>query len=218
MRPNRRRHYRLDRFLIGLLVFGVLANVWAIKAAQGRAYTKPPEMLMPSQLDGWKGKMEPTSDNYKWILPHARIATTTYTKLGEIPIMFTVIGSRDPNDMHTPDRCIMGSGFEIVSDELITLRVDGPGGGSWLMHKLHIHKNDADELVLYGYDGLTTVGGSTLMARIAMKLGGASKYPAYFVRFSTPVLGDVAVAERRLLPFAESMMRARHSWEIGTPG
>jgi hypothetical protein len=85
------------------------------------------------------------------------------------------------------------------------------------MHLLHISKPDADELVLYGYDGVNMMGGSTLLARIFMKLV-ALKDPAYFVRFSTPVMGDQAAAERRVEDFAVAALRARSQWELPKSG
>jgi EpsI family protein len=197
-----------------VLVAGVATNLIALRSAAGREFKMPPEITLPATMDDWKGTDVPVPDNYHSILPHSRICTAEYTMRTSPAVALTVIASRDPNDMHTPDRCIKGSGFEIVTDELKSVSTEGPDAKKWTMHEMHITKSDADELVYYGYDGLGTLGGSTLLARIAMKIGGASTKPAYFIRFSTPVNGDVAAARARLVPFIKHMMSIRSTWEI----
>jgi EpsI family protein len=211
-----RRVSRPDRLLLAVFVAGGVLNVAAMRSAAGREYTMPPDISLPAVVDDWTGSPLPVEENYHAILPHSRIVASMYNEKGGLPVILNVIASRDPNDMHTPDRCIIGSGFEIVSDELTTLTADGPNPASWPMHEMHIAKSDSDELVYYGYDGLRSFGGFTLLARIAMKVGilGASKRPAYFVRFSTPVGGDIAAARARLVTLARRMMEIRSTWEV----
>ncbi len=221
MSPTLRRPRALDGLLIAVLVLGLAAQLWAMRVVRNRVYTVPPPTPLPLSLSGWKGAIQPDDLSGGWILPHARVTTVQYEKTSQLPIDLVVIASRDPNDMHTPDRCILGSGYQIVNDEMRDLRLPGSDGGSWALHRLLIrHRDQGDEMVLYGYDGLHALGNSTLMARIAMKLGGARKEPAYFLRLSTPVGADTAETESRLMAFAADLMRARHAWETpatGTP-
>jgi EpsI family protein len=214
MSPTLRRHRALEVALIGLLLLGIAANLWAMRVAKGRVYTTPPPLSLPLDFQGWKGTALPDDPGTQAILPHARINSVRYDKSDQPPVEFIVIASRDPNDMHTPERCILGSGFQIVRDEGRTLTVPGTEGGTWPLHRLLLRHDKDEALMLYTYDGLGTVNSSTLMARVAMKLGGARKDPAYFVRLSTPTAGDPAAAEARLMAFAADMMRVRRSWEL----
>lgn len=214
MSPTLRRNRVLEILLIGLLLSGIGANLWAMRVARGRVYTVPPPLPLPLDFQGWKGTLLPDDPGTQAILPHARLGAVRYEKPGMLPVDFIVIASRDPNDMHTPERCILGSGFQIASDEGRKLTVPGADGGTWPMHRLLLRKHDDEELMLYTYDGLRTLGSSTLMARIAMKLGGANREPAYFIRLSSPTAGDAAAAEARLMAFASDLMRARRAWQL----
>jgi hypothetical protein len=219
MSPTLRRHRALEGALIGLLLCGIAANLWAMRVAKSRVYTVPPPTPLPLTVSGWKGAVEPDDLSGGWILPHARVTTVHYEKPQQQPVDLVVIASRDPNDMHTPDRCILGGGYQIVSDEPCDLRLPGPEGGSWALHRLRIRQHGQDDqLVLYGYDGIHALGNSTLMARIAMKLGGARRDPAYFLRLSAPVGEDAAATKARLMDFAADLLRDRHTWQTPTTG
>jgi hypothetical protein len=213
MQPNLRR----DRALIGLLVVGLAANLWALATAKGRAYTQPPPVPLPATFQGAPGiplEDDPTTQR---ILPHARICGMRYQTPNSLPTDLVVIASRDPNDMHTPERCLVGSGFVIASDDTREISVPGPEGGSWTFHRLLIQKQDAEEVILYGYDGVPKLAGSTILARIAMKLGGARKEPSYFVRVSSPSGGNAQATEERLIAVTTELMRTRRSWELPVP-
>src|SRR5262245_34842216 len=130
--------FRRDRALIGLLALGIAANLWAMGVATGRAYTVPPPIPLHSTLQGWKGTQQPADPGAQAILPHARITAVRYEQTGLPPTDAVVIASRDPNDMHTPERCFIGSGYQIVSEEARDLRVPGPDGGAWTLRRLLI--------------------------------------------------------------------------------
>ncbi len=208
------RASRRDRALVAVLSLGAIANFAALGVAKSRAYTIPPPTPLPHVFRGCQANFMPDDPGTLAILPHARITTVRYlASEAAIPTDVVVIASRDPNDMHTPERCIIGSGFEIISSDTRQLNVAGPDGGTWALNRLLIRKDKEQELILYGYDGVGTLGGSTVLARMAMKLGAANRKPSYFVRVSSPVVGDVAQTETQLMRFFGDLMRARRSWE-----
>ena len=76
-----------------------------------------------------------------------------------------IVGSRDPNDMHTPERCFIGSGFELGNVERREIKVTQPEPKTYLFNLMTVKSPDAQEMVLYGYDGVQMLGSSTMMAR-----------------------------------------------------
>lgn len=203
---------RRDYALIALLGIGALLTFGAQNAAKGRTFTVPPAAALPLTYHDWKGTLLPEDPGTQAILPHARITMAQYEQPGVPPVVTAIVGSRDPNDMHTPERCFVGSGFEIVNVERREVKIDKPEPKTWLFNLMTVKGNGGQELVLYGYDGVQMLGSSTIMARVMMKLRGPSKEPAYFVRLSTP-LDDPQAAEQRLMTFAQNLMSDRASWQ-----
>lgn len=208
-------NFRRDYALIALLVVGICANFGAMSMAKNRKFTVPPPLPVPLEFHGYKGTPIPEAEQKgtQAILPHARIAQILYEAPGAPMTDVVVIASRDPNDMHTPERCFMGSGYEIVSTEPREVKVDGPNPGSWQFNRVIVRSPDRQDMVLYGYDGVRMLGGSTVMARIMMKFSGPSAQPAYFVRIAAPILGDEKDTEARLIAFLENLMRERATWQ-----
>jgi hypothetical protein len=205
--------FRRDHALIVLLVVGILANFWAISLAKGRQFTMPPPLPLPLEFHGWKGTLLPENKGTQAILPHARITQVLYEAPASSMLDAVVIASRDPNDMHTPERCFMGSGFEIVSTQPIDVNVEGPNPGSWKFNRIIIRSPDRQDLVLYGYDGVRMLGGSTVVARAMMKFSGPTAKPAYFIRVSMPITGDEKATEARLMEFLKNLLRERATWQ-----
>ncbi|MCS6775800.1 MAG: exosortase-associated EpsI family protein [Chloroherpetonaceae bacterium] len=206
-------HFRRDYALIALLVAGILANFGAMSLARGRKFVIPPPLPLPEQILGFKGTTIPTDKTTQSILPHARIMQMVYERPGAPVTDVAVIASRDPNDMHTPERCFLGSGFEILRTDTREIRVDGPNPGAWTFNRVIIRSPDRQDMVLYGYDGVRMLGGSTLMARIVMKFSGPTAKPAYFIRVAAPITADPAATEEHLTEFLKALMRARTSWQ-----
>jgi hypothetical protein len=204
---------RRDHALIVLLIVGILANFGAMSLAKNRQFTIPPPLPLSLDFHGWKGTLLPDNKGTQAILPHARITQVIYEMPGAAPLDAVVIASRDPNDMHTPERCFMGSGFEIVSTQQRDVRVDGPNPGSWQFNRIIVRSPDRQDLVLYGYDGVRMLGGSTVMARVMMKLSGPTAKPAYFIRVSMPITGDEKATEARVMEFLQNLLRERATWQ-----
>jgi hypothetical protein len=207
------RNFRRDRALIALLILGLLLNLGAWNAARGRTFLVPPASPLPLEIAGWKGTVIPPQDSTRAILPHARINTVRYERAGSPPLDLVVIASRDPNDMHTPERCFTGSGFDLSERGTIPLEVKEPALAVWTMNKMLARSQEQEDQVLYFYDGVPKLGSSTVMARVAMKLRGPSKEPAYFIRLSCPTLGDRQAALHRLTEFATELMKQRAVWQ-----
>ncbi len=208
--------FRRHRALIGLLAGAALVNFGAVKTASGRTYSIPPPTPIPAQILGYKGERIPTLDSTKGILPHADITTFHYDNGDPIPVDLVVIASRDPNDMHSPERCFSGFGFEILERSSLPLTLDGPDGGSWVMSKMRVKDSIGEQMVLFLYDKVPKMGG-TVWTRFFMKLS-PNREPAYFVRFSAPVNGgDAAATQARLLQFAAQVMQTRKSWQPAAP-
>lgn len=208
-------HIRRDHALIVLLVVGIIANFGAMSLAKNRQFTKPPLLPLPPEFHGYTGTPIPEEQQKgtQAILPHARIAQMIYQAPGTPPLDAVVIASRDPNDMHTPERCFMGSGFEIVSTQQRNVSVDGPNPGSWEFNRIIVRSPDRQDLVLYGYDGVRMLGGSTVWARAMMKFSGPTADPAYFIRVSMPISGDEKETEARLMEFLQNLLRERATWK-----
>ncbi len=204
--------FRRDYALIALLGFGAVLTFGAQHAAKGRVFTKPPTAGLPLEYHGWRGTSYPEDKGTAAILPNARVDTIEYRRSGVTPVVAVVIGSRDPNDMHTPERCFIGSGFELGNVERREVKVTQPEPKTFLFNLMTVKSPETQEMVLYGYDGVEMLGSSTMMARVMMKLRGPSEKPAYFVRLSTR-LDDPAAAEKRLMEFAQNLMSERTSWE-----
>ena len=201
-----------DRAIIALLIAAAALNVGAVRVASGRNYKVPPLTPLPLNFDGWSGTGQPISETTSSILPHARITTVDYAKPGQQPVEIVVTASRDPNDMHTPERCFTGSGAEITEREIIPLQVPGPDADTLQMNKMVSADPMGGKLmVLYCYDNVPKVG-TTWATRIIMKIKPLER-PAYFVRFSTPVGEDVKTTQNRLMAFAAKYMETRRSWE-----
>ena len=207
-------HIRRDRALIALLIAGVALNIGAVSMASRRAYSRPGVIKLPADVDGWKAEDVPTLDGTQAILPHARITTAGYEKPGQIGFLASVIASRDPNDLHTPERCFTGYGATISDRETLPLAISGPNAGTWTMNKMVTRDSTSHDLILYCYDNVPNLG-SAWTARVVMKLMPL-KEPAYFIRFSTPIEADVPTAQKRLMAFAAKYMEARHNWETPT--
>jgi hypothetical protein len=205
-------HRRRDYALIALLGLGTVLTFGAQNAAKGRTFAMPPPAALPLNYNGWKGTLIPESASTQAILPHARITTVQYEQSGQLPVAAVIVGSRDPNDMHTPERCFIGSGFELGTVERREVKVMQPEPKTWLFNLMTVKGNGVEEMILYGYDGVQMIGSSTIMARVMMKLQGPSKNPAYFVRLSTP-MDNPQLAEKRLMDFAQRLMQDRAMWQ-----
>ena len=205
-----------DRALIALLIVGAALNFGAVRLASGRTYAMPPLTPLPLNFDGWKGTETPTDSVTQNILPHARITSVNYEKYGQPPVQLAVTASRDPNDMHTPERCFTGAGSAISDREVLPLAVPGPDAETLSMNKM-VSVNGTDQtLVLYCYDNVPAAG-TTWATRIVMKIKPMDN-PAYFVRFSTQITGDVKATQEKLLAFAAKYMEGRRVWEaLPTP-
>ena len=207
MQPNIGR----DRAIIALLIAGAALNFGAVHVAAGRKFTVPPPTPLPMSFEGYKGTDLPTTDETKAILPHARITTVNYEKEGEPMVQLVVTASRDPNDMHTPERCFTGSGAAISARETLPLDIPGPDAERVSMNKMVSVDPSGQWLVLYCYDNVPAAG-TTWATRIVMKIKPMDR-PAYFVRFSTQVTGDVAATQKKLMAFAAKYMEGRRAWE-----
>ena len=203
---------RRDYALIALLGIGALLTFGAQQSAKGRVFTKPSTAGLSLDYHGWKGTPYPEDKGTAGILPNARIDTIEYARPAYPPIAVVIVGSRDPNDMHTPERCFVGSGFELGNVERREIKVMQPELKSFTFNLMTVTRGDIKEMVLYGYDGVQMIGSSTIMARVMMKLRGPSENPAYFVRLSTPVDSPEA-AEKRLVEFAQNLMNERATWQ-----
>jgi hypothetical protein len=207
MQPNIGR----DRALIALLIVGAALNFGAVHVAAGRKFTVPPPTPLPLTFEGYKGADVPTEDSTKAILPHARITTINYEKEGAPMVQLVVTASRDPNDMHTPERCFTGSGAAISERETLPLDVPGPDAERVSLNKMVSTDSSGQLLVLYCYDNVPAAG-TTWATRIVMKIKPMDT-PAYFVRFSTPITGDIPTTQKNLLAFAAKYMEGRRVWE-----
>ena len=205
-----------DRALIALLILGAALNFGAVHVASGRKYAVPPPTPLPMNFEGWKGTDIPVDPGAQAILPHARLTTVNYEKNGEAPVQLVVTASRDPNDMHTPERCFTGSGAAISDREVLDMAVLGPDAEHASMNKMVSSDASGQMLVLYCYDNVPAAG-TTWATRIIMKIKPMER-PAYFVRFSTPITGDVKTTQEKLLAFAAKYMEGRRAWEaLPTP-
>ncbi len=200
-----------DRALIALLIVGAALNFGAVHAASGRKFSVPPPTLLPKTFAGWAGEETPVDPGAQAILPHARLTTMNYAKPNEAPIQLVVTASRDPNDMHTPERCFTGSGAAISDRELLDMDVAGPRPERLRMNKMVSEDPAGKLLVLYCYDNVPAAG-TTWLTRIVMKIKPMDT-PAFFVRFSTPITGDTAAAQTKLMAFAAKYMEGRRDWE-----
>ena len=201
-----------NRLLVGILAVGAVGNIAAAKVASGRAYTIPPPTPLPLSLIGYKGQPIPTLDSTKSILPHADISSVHYEKEAN-PVDLVVIASRDPNDMHSPERCFSGFGYEIKEQSAFPLEIGGANPGKWDVQRMRVKDASGEQLVLFLYDKVASVGGGTNLTRILMKLR-PSKDPAYFVRLSGPISGtDVDGEQKRLVEFATELMQNRSNWQ-----
>ena len=204
--------FRRHRTLVALLAVATLANFGAVKTAAGRTYTVPPPTPLPAQVIGYKGERIPTLDSTKAILPHADISSSHYDTGDSLPIDLVIISSRDPNDMHSPERCFSGFGFEILEQSSLPFHVPGAEGGDWTMSKMRVKDSTGEQLVLFLYDKVPKLGG-TIWTRFFMKLA-PNREPAYFIRMSAPVNnGDVNATQTRLLEFASQVMATRNTWQ-----
>lgn len=205
--------FRRHRALIALLCVAAVANFGAVKTASGRSYAIPPPTPLPAEVEGYRGERIPTLDSTKGILPHADITSFHYDKKDDlIPVDLVVIASRDPNDMHSPERCFSGFGFEILERSSLPLKVEGANSGEWTMSKMRVKDSGGEQLVLFLYDKVPKMGG-TVWTRFFMKLA-PNREPAYFVRLSAPVNGgDVNATQARLIQFASGIMQTRDRWQ-----
>jgi exosortase len=212
-RPAPGRRYRPDVVLFACFGAAVPAMFLAAHSAPGYIAQMPGPTPLPLTFNGWHGTPLPSDPVTQSALPTARITAILYEKSGLPALETIVIASRDRNDLHVPEACLTDKGYTIIKDEATALTVPGVKGGVWPFHRVLVRSNRDEMLLLYGYDHLPETSGSALVAQLLAKLKGTSRQPAYFLRVSAPITGNVDETEKRLRDFAAAMLGIREQWQ-----
>jgi EpsI family protein len=150
------------------------------------------------QLEGWQGTAQPVPSDVQKALPSAQILSRRYrSPLGEADV--TIITGSDATALHDPHDCVVGDGWEFVSDTPRPVTLSG-GRGVITVRDVVMTRERTRARMWYWYAIGEQVHTSTLPARLALfrgRLLEGRRQGAEFVRLI--VGGETASARTDMM-------------------
>jgi len=206
------------RLIIVLVTLG-LASVAVARA--DRHEETPLRMsfsLFPMQLGSWEGVQQPPfSESVLKVLSLDDYLTRYYYVPKSNAGVDLYIGywrsQRQGDAIHSPQNCLPGSGWEPLSQRILTFADPrNPAGPSISVNRYVIRKGVDRQLVLYWYQSRGRIVGSEYWSKIYLVLDAAryNRTDAALVRLVTPIKGTTdaveARAEQQILDFANVLL------------
>jgi EpsI family protein len=196
---------RLAVALILVTTTALLAN-----AARQQAIGVPEVFDIPYTVEGWKGvDAAPFDEASEQTVAADLVLNRTYSAAdgGELGLYLAYYAQQRPGvGIHSPLHCLPGTGWDVLSSD--TVAVDLPGGRIGPIRRLVAQKAAARVLVMYWY----SIHGRMIASEAAsrwqllndrVRLG---RNDGALVRLVVPVIDSDAVAERRGVGFARSLV------------
>ena len=185
--------------LLALLVFG-----WVLWTGESPARAKQRVSPMPSQVGLWTGRSLEVDKRTREILETDEVALMEY-RLGdeEPPVWFLLEGGFGKRAaFHPPELCYVGSDFDILAREPITVMANGQGHR--VMRLVIAQGNDRFE-AWYWFTAAGRTTHNYYQQQVWLMLDAMLRRPSEgtLVRISTPLDAPKA-SHRRLLAFLTS--------------
>jgi EpsI family protein len=158
--------------------------------------------LFPMQLGEWRGVQRPPfSDDVLAVLGLDDYLTRLYSLPNKAPVDLYVGYWRSQQQggaIHSPQNCLPGSGWEPVSQRMLTIPDPrNPSGPQISVNRYVIQKGIDRQLVLYWYQSRGRIVGSEYMSKIYLVLDAAryNRTDAALVRLVVPIKDKTPEAE-----------------------
>jgi EpsI family protein len=199
----------MTRRLIIAAAAVALTGVAAHAAYSGAGGTWHGSAALPLTISHWQGAdTDPESPETVALLGADGTLNRVYRRGNTAPIELYVAyyaRQRPGVSIHSPLHCLPGTGWEVQSSRLLSLR---HGSGTGTMRRLVARKDGARALVLYGYSVHGRLVGSELASRAylladRLRIG---RNDAGLVRIVVASEGDDAMAESLGVGFATNLL------------
>lgn len=173
--------------------------------------------LFPMQISDWRGVPQPPfTDAVLKILGVDDYLTRAYVSPDRTTVGLYIgywKSQRQGDTMHSPQNCLPGSGWEPVSQSMLTVPDPrNPSGPAISVNRYVIKKGLDRQLVLYWYQSHGRVIGSEYWSKVYLVADAVrlNRTDAAMVRVMTQVMGptaeDEAAAERQAIRFVNDLM------------
>ena len=190
-----------------IVVLGVLAAAMVSVARANRAEEVPIRIslsLFPMQLGEWKGVQRPPFTERVLEVLGLNDYLTRYYYNQNREAVDVYIGywqsQQQGGAIHSPQNCLPGSGWEPVSQGILTFPDPrSPGAPPLKVNRYMIRKGADRQLVLYWYQSRGRIVGSEYWSKIYLVLDAAryNRTDAALVRLVVPVVDGSPEAEAR---------------------
>lgn len=205
-----------------IVVLGVLAAAMVSVARANRAEEVPIRIslsLFPMQLGEWQGVQRPPfTERVLEVLGLNDYLTRYYYNQNREAVDLYIgywQSQQQGGAIHSPQNCLPGSGWEPVSQGILTFPDPRtPGAPPLNVNRYMIRKGADRQLVLYWYQSRGRIVGSEYWSKIYLVLDAAryNRTDAALVRLVVPLANGSAEAEARAesqaIEFANAMLPA----------
>lgn len=163
---------------------------------------------LPYAIGMWSGQEQPLSEQVVQAVSVSDYTNRVYFGAGNEPVQLYVgyYGSQRTGDtMHSPKNCLPGAGWDPVRSGLATISI--AGGRRIIVNEYVIQQDQNKQLVFYWYQGRGRVYASEYAGKFWMVVDAISRNrtDGALVRLITPMNGDEASAQARLVGFTQGL-------------
>jgi EpsI family protein len=196
------------RLFVALVL--VAAAVAVAAAARAPAAGPLPELNIPYALDAWQGvDVAPLDAEAEQTLGADLVLNRAYaaTRGEEAGLYIAYYNQQRPGiSIHSPLHCLPGTGWDVVSNDVIPLPL--AGGGTSNVRRLIGQKGATRIMVLYWYsiNGRMIAGEFASRVQLLQNRVRLGRNDAALVRIAVPVAASDADAERRGIALARALL------------
>jgi EpsI family protein len=176
---------------IALLIFASVVGIHLLPRDQETTLPKPLASL-PLAVGVWNGVEMPFDDSIVKALAVDEYLNRIYRDENNqsVGLYIGYVKSQRTNEnLHSPQNCLPGAGWQPVSVD--QLQLTSPGGRTWLVKRYVVQKGLSRQIVLYWYQSHGRTMASEYKVRAAMVTDAIllHRTDAALVRINTPVTG-----------------------------
>jgi EpsI family protein len=192
------------RLAIAVLLLGGTALLAA--RAQRPPSHQDSSIDVPYTIDEWKGEDTPADAEADAATAADQIVNRWYASTGsDAGLYIAYYAQQRPGvSIHSPLHCLPGTGWEVVSNTVTAVSLDGSAG---TVRRLVAQKQSDRMLILYWY----AINGRMIASELGSRLQllhnriRFGRNDAALVRVAVPVAGSDLEAERRAMAFARAL-------------
>lgn len=191
------------------LATAALGLAWSlVPAREAVAPPREPYALFPREVDGWSGSTQTLAPGIARVLGADDYLSALYTKPGAAAPVELFMSWYDRQgegaQIHSPEVCLPGAGWEVFRIEPVTVPLPGTATGSVHLNRVVIQKGLERQLVYYWFQARGGQYTGDFAARFANMRDSVTlgRTDGGLVRLITPIGTDgVAAADARLRAF-----------------